>query len=533
MEMTKYTVPIGDSRTPTQFDIRDSESVNRMSGLKAYIGYTDTDIAGIEVDYENNTFTRLAGAIGKTAGADFNTFPVYGGMRRCNLADDGTVNAYYGDNNYIEDGTNGQVMVEIPKFWYKVVPLKLQKQDWADYGATAWVSAKSYAVGNIVTYNGSYYTCTTANSDAEFTASKWHEITELGLEGYHILKARYYISSVPKTGFKVHPLFVVNGEEIDHAYFSAYEGIAYDVSESKYLLDDEQVLNTTAGTGDKLSSIGGNYERTITYYDKATTSYKTADVNCGAKPISGLTSSNNLTRAGARNIAANRGTGWYQQTVKATCAVWLLFIVEYGNCNIQNSIGAGVTGITDDSTSNMASYIGSTASLGNATGIATSTVDYSGTAQTSTATKKSVSYRGIENFYGNIWKWVDGVNIYGAYNNGGGKVYICDDMSFADNKITDNYKFAGFTITQTSGYIKYFGWGSDEYDWLFMCSKIGGTSALPVGDYSYVTSSLNGHRVAYFGAAWHYGGNAGLYWTCHNGSSSRYRSISSRSLYLG
>jgi hypothetical protein len=531
MEMTKYTVPIGDSRTPTQFDIRDSESVNKISDLKAYIGYTDTDIAGIEVDYENNTFTRLAGAVGKNAGSDFNTFPVYGGMRRCNLADDGTVNAYYGDNNYIEDGTNGQVMVEIPKFWYKVVPLKLKKQDWEDYEAVTWTS-KKYAVGDTVIYNNEYYTCTTANTDETFTPANWHKITELGLEGYHILKARYYISSVPKAGFKVHPLFVVNGEEIDRAYYSAYEGIAYDVSESKYLLDDEQVLNVTAGTGDKLSSIGGNYERTITYYDKATTSYKTADVNCGAKPISGLTSSNNLTRAGARNIAANRGAGWYQQTVKSVCAVWLLFIVEYGNCNIQNSIGAGVTGIADDSTSNMASYIGSTASLGNASGVATSTVDYSGTAQTA-SNKTSVGYRGIENFYGNIWKWVDGVNVYGAYNNGGGKVYICSDMSFADNKITDNYKFAGFTLAQKSGYIKYFGYGSEDYDWLFMVSKLGGNSNLPVGDNNYVTPSLNGHRVACLGASWYYGANAGLYWGCNGASSNRNRNISSRSLYLG
>jgi hypothetical protein len=180
----------------------------------------------------------------------------------------------------------------------------------------------------------------------------------------------------------------------------------------------------------------------------------------------------------------------------------------------------------------MASYIGSTASLGNASGVATSTVDYSGTAQTA-SNKTSVSYRGIENFYGNIWKWVDGVNVYGAYNNGGGKVYICSDMSFADNKITDNYKFAGFTLAQKSGYIKYFGWGKEDYDWLFMCSKIGGNAAIPVGDYSYVSASLNGHRVAAFGAPWANGGSAGLSWYCAYGSSYRYRYISSRSLYLG
>ena len=107
MEITKYTVPIGDSRTPTQFDIRDSDSVNRISDLKAYIGYTDTDILGLEVDFENKVFTRLAGAIGKTVGTDFNTFSMYGGRKICNLANNGTVNAWLGDNNYAEDGSNG------------------------------------------------------------------------------------------------------------------------------------------------------------------------------------------------------------------------------------------------------------------------------------------------------------------------------------------------------------------------------------------------------------------------------------------
>ena len=33
--------------------------------------------------------------------------------RRCNVLDNGTVSAYYGDINYKEDGSNGQVMVEI------------------------------------------------------------------------------------------------------------------------------------------------------------------------------------------------------------------------------------------------------------------------------------------------------------------------------------------------------------------------------------------------------------------------------------
>jgi hypothetical protein len=64
-------------------------------------------VLGLEVDYENKTFTRLAAAESLSPGNDFNSFNMYGGRRLCNLADDGTVNAWYGESGYIEDGSNG------------------------------------------------------------------------------------------------------------------------------------------------------------------------------------------------------------------------------------------------------------------------------------------------------------------------------------------------------------------------------------------------------------------------------------------
>jgi hypothetical protein len=43
---------------------------------------------------------------------------MYGGRMRCNVTDDGTITAFYGDSNYADDGSNGQVMVYQPKFYY-------------------------------------------------------------------------------------------------------------------------------------------------------------------------------------------------------------------------------------------------------------------------------------------------------------------------------------------------------------------------------------------------------------------------------
>ena len=50
------------------------------------------------------------------------------------MLDDGTIVAYYGDEGYTEDGSNGQVMVFQPKFYYKVVPLKLEKNNDSSIG---------------------------------------------------------------------------------------------------------------------------------------------------------------------------------------------------------------------------------------------------------------------------------------------------------------------------------------------------------------------------------------------------------------
>ena len=95
------------------------------------------------------------------------------------LADNGTINAFYGDNNYTEDGSNGQVMIYQPKFYYQRVPLQTEGN----------------RVGKII------------NRDS------------------------IIISATPQSGFKVHPLFInENGEEVDYVLLGAYESGLYSVS---------------------------------------------------------------------------------------------------------------------------------------------------------------------------------------------------------------------------------------------------------------------------------------------------------------
>ena len=437
-------------------DIQDLQE--QIADLQAYVGYTDGDIYGVEADFINKKFTRLAGAVNRTPGAGFDGINAFGGRRRCNVADDGTVVAYYGEAGYSETGkltqavvvgegstartfnagTIVQVMVEQPKFYYKVVPLDLEPVE--------------------------------------------------GGKGFHMRKGRWYVSDTKKNGFKLHPAFISNGVEKNFIYIAAYEGSLWDASAAQYILNDAQVADFTT---DMLSSIAN------------------------AKPISGLTQ--NLTRGNTRKLAQKRGAGWQQGYGQTAAATQLLFLIEYASFNMQDKIGAGATRKTDDGVTSMTEITGATSNLGNATG---SVNNPNGV--------NIVTYRGEENFYGNIWWFVDGMNINAK---GIHELYVTDH-DFADDKIVDNYKNTGITLAKTNGYVSAFGY-NEEYDWLFVTSETKGNSSLPVGDHFWQNNTYNGIMIALLGGEWDDGVSAGGFgWNVHDVSGYRSRRIGGRLVYV-
>lgn len=441
-------------------DFNAQEILSGVTDIRAYLGMIETeDVLGITMDYKNKTCTRIAGAKNLTAGADFDKFSMYGGRKRCNVSDGGTINAYYGDEGYTEDGSNGQVMVYQPKFYYLVCPLEYDRQ-------------------------------------------------ETGY-GYHLRKANYYVSETQRAGFKLHPAFYdKNGNEVDYILMSAYEGCIYDTSANAYLKNDEQVMDASK---DKFSSIAG------------------------ARPASGV--SQNLTRPNIEQMAKNRGEGWHSFGIKTASMEQLLMIVEMGMMNLQTAIGQGVVNLPwttgSDTTSSYAGATGATGSLGNGTGRATETTTYEGGVATKNTAdgKTSICYRGVENFWGNIWKFAYGINFYCEV----GKPflgYVCKDFNYAESKRTDNYENIGFALPSENGYVSAMGY-STNYDWLFLPSEVKGNSSLPVGDYYYQNNTWDGYRIALLGGHWTDGSDAGgFYWHLDSGVGSRSRGIGGRLVYV-
>lgn len=431
------------------------EILSGVADIRAYLGITADDIVGIQVDYKNKTFKRLAGAANLSKGSDFDKFTMFGGRKRCNVADGGSIVAWYGDADYKEDGSMGQVMVYQPKFYYLVCPVE-------------------------------------------------YDPIDTGL-GYHLRKANYYVSEKPRAGFRLHPAFYdASGNELEFILDSAFEGSIYDASTSAYLLNDEQVM--TVGE-DKFSSIAGT------------------------KPASGLTQ--NLTRPNIEIMAQNRGANWHCDFIKPTSARQLLMIIEGGIMNTQTAYGQGVVSIPDNGSYNCSSITGSTSELGNTSGRASKTINTKGDASTTETVdgKTAVSWRGTENPWGNIWKFVYGINFYCTVDKPF-EGYVCTDLNFAESKNSGNYENIGFTLPSADGYISAIGY-STKYDWLFLPSEVTGNSSLPVGDYYYQNNTWNGYRIALLGGAWSSGGSAGGFsWYLNAGVGVRNRTIGGRLVYI-
>ena len=439
-----------------------AETNDAVADLKTYLGYTSGDILGLQADFENKVFTRLGAAVGKNAGSDFDVFPMYGGRRRVVVDSDNEIDESIAPASVTETDYVLGVMVYQPKFYYKVVPLKLEKQS-----------------------NGL---------------------------GYHIRKANYYITSTPHAGFKVHPLFIdKNGNEVDYVLFSAYEAsyLHAETGNYHYFSDGTDTNTNIDWAHDVLKSMPG------------------------VKPISGQRKA--MTKANMEALAQRKSSNWHLDTIKSVSANQLLMIIEMGQFNTQAAMGSGVVETPNNGAYNCSSLTGSTASLGNATGMAAETTYESAGNETVNTTngKLSVSYRGLENPWGNIWKHVNGINLWGNGEMGGGQAYIADNFSFDEEAHSGNYHPAGFTIANTSGWISAFAYGNEDFDWLFMPSETSGNSAVPVSDRYYGTGNMNGYYIIRHGGYWNSGSAAGGFLlNCLGPSGSKANSIGGRLLYV-
>ena len=226
-----------------------------------------------------------------------------------------------------------------------------------------------------------------------------------------------------------------------------------------------------------------------------------------------------MTITQAESYAAARGTGWHIMNMAAQSANQMLEIVEFGTMNGQSAIGSGISNLSYTNNVNCSAITGSTASLGNATGYAETTININNGTEiiNSGDGKRAISYRGMENPWGNMWQMIGGVNIKGDGNSQGGAPYICKDFNYTPTLFSDNYEYIGFNLPSVYGWISAMGYGSEKYDWVLLPIECASTanSLLPVGDNLWTISSLNELKAMAVGGTYGFRENNGpFYYAC-------------------
>jgi len=477
---------------------------------------TESQIAyGVAWNETTDAYTRLGRTAGHKVGATLpvGMLPVQEAMKRCLLSDAGTVNYFLDPNNsnYKVDGitpsvltgADGQVVVRIGKFWhrynyispihyYEVSPCGLTdfEPHRAFYKDGAWVDFRYYGAykgvlydTSITTYVDGMYQPTIAvvfeTDDDSITASALTAPFKYLTVGQKIV--------VSGTVSNNNTLTVAS--LVSNSVITVSENLT-DETDASCIISTQK--DTTAITGDKLSSVSG--KRAINY----------------------------LTRAQSRVLASNRGSGWRQLDYDLVSAVQLLFLTEYASFYSQSMIGAGITNVTDWPTYNDYNPIvqaGNSNVIGNATG------NTAGSATCAAEITDYLSYRGIENWFGHLWEWVDGININGNIP------YITNNSTnWADDTATNYTRPVdvlgnSITLHNDNGYVATL----EQISRGFLPASIGASSSTKLTDYYYQNT---GWRVAGLGGSAYNGTlSGGFCWDLSAGSAGLDRSIGGRMTY--
>ena len=456
-----------------------------------YVSPTNTrinppDVIGVEWDASEDTWRHID-ENGKSlylVSQDFDHHPIWGQVKRCNMNDAGTVACYSNDPDFSETGSNGKVMVEIPRC----------------------------------------YVYTTNPSTNVY---------------------RWWISSKQAPGFKVHPAFRQSGDGTanyaDYIYVGAYEaGFEHDSTNDHYELQSQSgVQPWTGGEITDVSFDGGQNVPVVgDLLDTSTdTDYyvvdwvvdagtwagndasgsvwlrKPSDDACGFandEDVTNDTQSNTFATINgssvelhfdieeAREYAQNIGSGWNITDIWQLSLIRLLYLIEYKSADSQsttNGINNGIVG-----------KVSGTGFAGELTAIDSINTEVSsnGTGYgDSTNDETPISYRNIENIWGNIKEFIDGFDAIDASY----------DLAKTDGTSTLASPLV-LHSSSTTAPITTDGWGSNilwetNMKYALIPSAVDGTTDTYLCDYFTAHDSTE-TNILLFGGGWDSSTDAGI-----------------------
>ena len=384
---------------------------------------------------------------------DFDGVYPWAGMRRCccTLNADGTVtvNAYKGQPGYIEDGTNGEVLVEVPLFYVSgmldvnprvsAVPMPGFRAPRKFQNADGSLKQKCY----LPAFPGS-----------------------IGADG-----KLHSIAGVVSTGNKTISQFLAAARLWGETYCintsADFEVLAY-------------LMIVVYGTRNVQSKING-----------CVSLYATNIAVAGARTNeSAVTVAKNTLEPG---MVISIGTGAENESVANRRIVTAIEAIEGDTANVKASFtGEAVTTTTDHKVWRIMQ----------STGTANNVLSTCGSPVSNTDGKHSFVFYGCENpLYGNQWRFecdwkiVDGVP------------YICNDTNYNWSSVENYTKLDSLTLPN-EGWAKNLQ-ADERFPWLQITKEVGGSSGTYLADYFWISKS--GSRIVLRGAYSRYGDSAGAF----------------------
>ncbi len=432
--------------------------------------------SGATVQRLYNAFglTANVGTDTETATNDFdNIYPWSGRKRCCGYWDENgsfVVNAYEGEPGYTTDGSNGEVWVETPLFYYK--------HTYGDDGSEEIV-----------------------------------------------------ITSHPIGGFEPSPIHInADGSLSQKAYTAAYPMAVVDNKPTSRSGVYTPIMSLNSGmTNARL--MGEKYTTTTTaeQYVKCLlmwVEFATRDVQTKMKGCSSLSYSADH-KATVAEEAANRIIISKNYASSYVVGQGIAIGTALGSTNVANN--RTVTAIADyDDTNTAISFDGDPVNIavGNIvfaiawkTGSCDNVLTSSGTPVSNTSGKYTCIYRGEETPFGNAFEWISDV-LFKREGSGTTEdpysydiYFLKDPTQYSNGNITDNYTKLNFKLPTADGYVKKLGFDS-RFPWLRIPCEIGSSSTTYYADYyTYPRYALCAAGV---GGYWYYGSNCGpCCWSCY------------------
>lgn len=375
------------------------------------------------------------------------------------------INAYYGDPTFKFDGSNGEVLTRIPEFYWKREIIDGYEYIYiSDYAIAGFNKSEEFSVGRYdacIDEDGKLHSYSGYSPSTNKNITQHRDAAKLLSDEFCMIDYRYFMLQL---------LYLV-----EYANYNSQSQLGNGIVSMRYTASDKAI-------------IAGETTNTIVI---ATNDYfKVGQQIAIGTTVDGVSICKDRT---ITEIAE-----YSKDTTEGTA---ITFDGEPVNIAIGNIIHA------------CAQKEGGCDSLGMKSGCLANDSQH------------AVIYRGIENIFGNVFNWIDGLNIQ-EY-----QAYICrNPEEYTSDKFDGSYIKLGYMNCQERDmYIKKLGFDEKNPD-IALPIEIGGGAGSSSGMCDFYYSS-EGNRVALVGGHFYIGANAGLwFWVCYFSSANSYLTCGARLL---